>query len=202
MLWDEIARRYASWCSRFILNYRIFALKIRAFINKAERILDAGCGTGELKRELSWIFPHASVVGLDASKEMCRYSGGIRGNFRFLPFKNEVFDVVVFCYSLHEDVENLHQVLEEAVRVLKPGGILAVKDVRSDLPAALNSFLLECLEYFLGKDYAMHVSRKMSRFPHPSKLRTLVADFGVEELEVSEFIVDFDMIFRKIINEF
>jgi malonyl-CoA O-methyltransferase len=65
-------------------------------------ILDVGMGTGYLTKKLLLYFPEAVVVGLDFAPGMIDVAGKqdeplniIQADARQLPFKNEVFDIIV-----------------------------------------------------------------------------------------------------------
>lgn len=96
-------------------------------------ILDVGCGTGELEARLAELWPAATIVGLDVAPNLLdiarRRTAGL-GNVTFcagsgarLPFADETFDAV-FCRHVLQAIENPAEVLEEMVRVLRPGGVL------------------------------------------------------------------------------
>jgi trans-aconitate methyltransferase len=92
---------------------------------KGERILDLGCGTGQLSAEIA--ATGAEVVGVDRSAEMIAEA---RGKFpslcfevcdaRALPFANE-FDAVFSNAALHW-IPQAEQVVAGIARALKPGG--------------------------------------------------------------------------------
>lgn len=89
-------------------------------------ILDAGCGTGRLEREL----PGRKIIQLDLALAMCRHANlsatpAINGDVQLLPFADNVFDVVFSSLTL-QWVPHWQKALAEMQRVLKPGGILAV----------------------------------------------------------------------------
>jgi SAM-dependent methyltransferase len=91
------------------------------------RILDAGCGTGGLLANLT---TPAWKVGLEISSEGIRLSRSrglpalVSGSVTAFPFADGSFDAVVSIDVLcHSGVEE-RQALEEAARVLRPGGIL------------------------------------------------------------------------------
>lgn len=103
------------------------------------RILDVGCGTGRFLRQVARALPDARLYGLDLSKH---YLGEARRNFEpeidvsfivenaeSIPFADGHFDVVTSVFMLHELPKPVRRrVVREAVRVLKPGGILVLCD--------------------------------------------------------------------------
>ncbi len=92
------------------------------------RVLDLGCGKGRFAAHL--IRAGAEVVGLDLSAAMLARSGGfhrVRASARRLPFADATFDAVAAVEVL-EHVGAVGTVLDEARRVLRPGGRLAIVD--------------------------------------------------------------------------
>jgi len=104
-------------------------------LNAASRVLDVGCGTGELLRRIRANVPDAVLAGLDPVPEMLdvareKLSG--RDDLRVgyadrLPWNAGTFDVVVSCNMFHYISEPL-KALREMARVLRPTGALVLTD--------------------------------------------------------------------------
>jgi SAM-dependent methyltransferase len=103
-------------------------------------ILDLGCGTGELARDLA--AAGLRVTGADISPQMlgravtADQDGAVEWvqldpGWRALPFASRAFDAVV-ASSVLEYVDEPAAVLSECARVLRPGGALlvTVPDIR------------------------------------------------------------------------
>lgn len=101
----------------------------------ASRVLDVGCGTGELLRRVRANVPDAVLAGLDPVPEMLdvareKLSG--RDDLRVgyadrLPWNAGTFDVVVSCNMFHY-ISHPVAALREMARVLRPGGALVLTD--------------------------------------------------------------------------
>lgn len=100
------------------------------------RILDAGCGTGEISSRLARMFPQAEVLGVDiieAHLELARRRYAELGSrLRFerqsiyeLTAADDSYDVAVCRHVLHS-IPRADEVVAELVRVTRPGGYLHV----------------------------------------------------------------------------
>ena len=123
----------------------IDALKLKG----DEQVLDAGCGRGLLLIGAARRLTSGKATGLDiwqgvdqsgnspdatlgnAATEGVSGKVEIRsGDMRLMPFEDQTFDVIVSSMAIHNiyDKAEREKALEEIVRVLKPGGQLAVID--------------------------------------------------------------------------
>ncbi|HEX7938512.1 MAG TPA: class I SAM-dependent methyltransferase [Gemmatimonadaceae bacterium] len=104
----------------------------RAEAPDARRILDFGCGVGNLCRALARRFPDAHLAGCDPSSDSintarARTGGGIEYavNDERIPFPDASFDLVVAaCVFHHIGAGEQERWLREIARVLRPGGRL------------------------------------------------------------------------------
>ena len=94
------------------------------------RILDLGCGKGRFARRLRDL--GSEVVGLDPSAGMLAHAGGlsrVMGSATRLPFPPRRFDAIVAVEVFeHLHAPGLDAALGECLRVLRPGGLLAIVD--------------------------------------------------------------------------
>jgi len=104
------------------------------------RVLDVGCGPGSITRGLAERVAPGEVVGVDLSKETlesARRDAAARGldNLRYeeasvyaLPFPDASFDVA-YAHQVLQHLREREAALQEMLRVLRPGGLLAIRDI-------------------------------------------------------------------------
>ncbi|WOV91096.1 MAG: methyltransferase domain-containing protein [Candidatus Zeuxoniibacter abyssi] len=129
-----MAERYDSRWS-FYVEMTVRETAARLGLSGAERLLDVGCGTGELLRHLSAAHPAPLLSGIDPVAEMlsvARRKLGTAIDLREgwaenLPFDSQRFDVVVSCNMFHYILHPADS-LGEMRRVLRSGGRLVITD--------------------------------------------------------------------------
>lgn len=125
-----------------------------AGIVTGQKVLDLGCGSGVVTRELAKQVYPTQVVGVDISNNLIdkgiqAYSikhkskkERVQNNVSFqqgsvydLPFPDASFDVV-YARLLFQHLSEPLQALSNVIRVLKPGGLICVVDVDKDWSSA------------------------------------------------------------------
>jgi ubiquinone/menaquinone biosynthesis C-methylase UbiE len=110
------------------------ALFTRYDLSGPLRILDLGCGTGEITRRLADLHSQAQITGIDilegnlalARRASAAFGARIEyeaGDAFALKHPDATFDLVV-CRHMSQAVPNFALVLDEITRVLRPGGWL------------------------------------------------------------------------------
>jgi arsenite methyltransferase len=144
-IWMVWASRIGKFLQRDVLLNRITW-------RGDERILDLGCGRGLLLIGAAGrLVAGGSAVGIDlwsaedlsgnskdatlANAAMADVADRVTvetGDMRKLPFPDASFDLIVSSMAIHNiyDVAGRAQAIDEAVRVLKPGGRLLLQDFR------------------------------------------------------------------------
>lgn len=117
-----------------------------------ERILEVGCGSGVLCRQVTpGVVPGGKMIGVDISPEFLRIAQRYAvnanlpetilwsaGQAEVLPFQDASFDGV-FAARLLLHVQDPQAVLKELVRVVRPGGRVVVMDWDFDTVAVDHS---------------------------------------------------------------
>ncbi len=131
--------------------YRLLFFDMAAFarelchLSTPRRVLEVGCGEGALVTHLARLWPAARIDGIDLTSRLGRMYRGDRARVRFQRLAVEDFaaadpggmDLVVLCDVLHHIPWDRHPgIFAAAARVLRPGGLVVVKEwVRDGNPA-------------------------------------------------------------------
>lgn len=139
-MFDSIAPSY-DFLNHF-LSFgvdRCWRKKLRKAVSHIHngRILDIATGTGDLAFELLKLQPE-KITGIDISEKMLAIAGhkakrkniGHIVEFQYgdsenLRFENDYFDLVTIAFGIR-NFENMEKALSEILRVIKPGGSLAI----------------------------------------------------------------------------
>ncbi len=115
-----------------------------------DRILDIGCGTGELARLLARHYGATRVVGADFTRAMLENAVGAsagrpeRGRLDFaratalkLPFTDGSFDVVTNAF-VARNLSDLSAAFRDVRRVLRPGGVFLTLEITEPTSLMVN----------------------------------------------------------------
>jgi len=108
---------------------------------KSVKVLDIACGTGRTLRFIRATLPKASLYGVDLSTAYLRKANQFlseipgelpqlaKANGEELPYLDDCFDAVTSVFLFHElPPQARQQVINEAFRVTKPGGMFIICD--------------------------------------------------------------------------
>jgi len=123
---DELADSYSDNAVSYIRDKRLE--KISKYIKKEDRVLEIGCGSGNLLKLLN----SKNIYGLDISPKMIEFCKKtiphgtfISGDAENLPYENNSFDKVIISEVLYY-LPDIEKALKEANRVLKKEGLLLI----------------------------------------------------------------------------
>lgn len=119
---------------------------------KTRRILDVGCGTGQLLSEIRRMHLYISLTGVDLSLAMVmatkkNVSGisALEGDAEKLPFPGSRFDIVTAIHMLYH-VPDQTKALKEMIRVTKKGGTVFITTTDYEIGSGLNKLHYEGLK--------------------------------------------------------
>lgn len=125
-----LERRNAGNCAAYLLR----------LLEPGMNLLDLGCGPGTITMGLAEAVNPGQVHGIDmeesqvamaqAAAEASNHANAIFqvGNALSLPFEDGTFDVL-HAHAVIMHIPDIKAVMAEAKRVLKPGGIIATRDL-------------------------------------------------------------------------
>ena len=138
-----------------------------ASIAPGGKILDLGCGTGELLFKLAKKYPAVSeLVGIDISEEMLKRAKSKLdffktvslhlGDIEKIEYPDEYFDLIVSVGVMHY-IRNPESMTKEALRVLKHGGRFLVIDMAEEsLTTKISSLLRKITDPGAVQFYSLH----------------------------------------------
>ncbi len=161
---------------------------------KPKKILDIGCTVGHNTGPFCEVFPDADVHAIDCCAGLLKYGHARAESLRLpihfeqmdarhLDYADNSFDIVFSCILFHETTRDSHrQILEEARRVLKPGGI----NINMELPPNENldpyaGFQIDWDAYYNNEPYyAASTSTDVVK---------LMQDVGFQQEQIFEWLI-------------
>lgn len=187
---DQWADKYdrSIWNTYFIKSIKR-ATRL-ANIQKPSKVLDLGCGTGNLSIMLAINPLIKEIVGIDISQKMISQAKlkqrnlGVSekvkflvGNSNNLNFTDNYFNYV-FCLNSFHHYSNQNKVLREVFRVLKKGGRLILLDPFRD------NILREIWTIFLKKIFKEEYANYHSKY----SIKTMLLNSGFHNLHQETFL--------------
>ncbi|HYX29335.1 MAG TPA: bifunctional demethylmenaquinone methyltransferase/2-methoxy-6-polyprenyl-1,4-benzoquinol methylase UbiE [Pyrinomonadaceae bacterium] len=170
--------------------------KLKPLLIKDARVLDVGCGTGDLSIEL---FENTAtqVTGIDFCAPMLKLAQAkapqlqfIEGDALKLPFAEASFDGLTIGFALR-NLADVERGLRELLRVLKPNGAIAILEfshpvnpVRASLVGFYNWRLLPWIGGLVSGSRGAYeyLPDSISKFPNQDTLASLMCDVGFADV--------------------
>ncbi len=171
--YKSLARSYDSRFQEFI-NVTTDKMAALANITPGEKVLDLGCGTGEMLFKLGKEYPNVGLLaGIDASEDMLelaktklkpfKAASLELGSIEKLPYPDEHFDLIVSSGVVHYVVD-IASMSKEAFRVLKPQGrILLIDMAKESMVTKISSLLRRITDPGTVRYYSLHSASDLLR---------------------------------------
>jgi ubiquinone/menaquinone biosynthesis C-methylase UbiE len=149
---SSIAAGYMVWSSKIGKYREREKILDLASLEGNETVLDVGCGRGLLLNSAARRLSAGEAIGIDIwekedqsgnDPDVTRANAQAEGvadrieiissDMRKMPFRDKLFDIVVSNIAIHNlhSREDREAALHEIIRVLKPGGRIAISDFRN-----------------------------------------------------------------------
>lgn len=176
---------------------RLVAKTLSATLSDPEAcVLDVACGTGDLSLTLLET-GEARIVGIDFCRPMLTIAASkaagaksrvpfIEGDALQLPFADRSFEAATIAFGLR-NLASVEAGLRELLRVLKPGGKVAVLEFSRPTTAVMRGlfgvYFSKILPIFGGwlsgaKSAYQYLPDSVSRFPDQGELASLMQEAG------------------------
>ncbi len=168
------------------------------------RVLDLATGTGDVAIAIAKAHPDARVVGLDPSARMLEVARRkvdaagladrvslVEGAAEQLPLPDASFEAITMAFGIR-NVPDRPRALAEAVRVLRPRGVLAILELgepREGVLGAIGRLHVHGLVPRLGallsgaREYR-YLADSIARFPRPDQFTAFLLEAGLRDVHV------------------
>ncbi|MBI4763903.1 MAG: class I SAM-dependent methyltransferase [Deltaproteobacteria bacterium] len=181
--YDDISKTYDNY--RSYANSEVRQLIRFGKIEKGRKILDLGCGTGNLSARLSECIL-VDTIGVDKSFQMLEKASkkglkvlGADADRCPLPFKNDSFDVVIGAYVIHH-ILNRKDLIRECFRILDGGALILLTS---------SHVQIENMHPVIKEFFPSLIEMDKKRFPEISTLDYLFQSAGFQDIRHEELVV-------------
>ncbi len=179
---------------------RLVAAELGPALTEGAHVLDVACGTGDLSLTLS-AAGSAQVIGVDFCRPMLEIAREkaagetrgvpfVEGDALRLPFADEAFDVATIAFGLR-NLSSVGDGLKELLRVLKPGGRVAVLEFSSPVVPGFRALFQFYFTRVLPRIGGLvsgsrgayeYLPDSVSKFPDQKRLVALMRETGFTEV--------------------
>ena len=167
---------------------------------KPDTVLDLATGTGDVARMMAMKWNHAHIIGTDPTAAMLQVAqdksqlGKKSPNITWkigvaekLEFSDASLDLITIAFGFRNVTEGLRQkAVEEAYRVLKPGGVFAILELGMPKSKAWKSVYKLLLKHgmptfaglFAPKAPYQYLAQSVAQFPPPDNVRRMLSKAG------------------------
>lgn len=154
---------YSTLIDPLLKDIRVGAVRFSG-AKPGDKVLDVCCGTGD--QVFHYAREGAIAYGIDLDLNMIKAAernkrkSGLNNAFfqiadaRYLPFKDNFFDLASISLALHEKEREVRDgVVSEMKRVVKKEGDLIFIDFKVPRPPTLYFYLIKTVEYLAGRNH-------------------------------------------------
>jgi methionine biosynthesis protein MetW len=182
--YTDISKTYDSY--RSYPESLLKKIIARGRISQGKKVLDLGCGTGNIASQLQTAIK-ADVVGVDASFAMLKVAKDkslevICADIdnQQLPFRDGSFDTIIVAYVIHQ-IKNLTFLLSECYRVLRDGVLVLLtsshKQIENQHPVIKDFF-------------PSYIDIDKGRFPDIHHIDYLLDSLGLKDIQHEEITLE------------
>jgi methionine biosynthesis protein MetW len=171
-------------------------------ISQGKKVLDLGCGTGNIARQIKNNID-ADLIGVDDSLAMLKVANSKSLEVictdidnQQLPFRDSSFDTVIVAYVIHQ-IKNLNFMLSEIYRVLRDGVLVLLTSSHKQI---------EAQHPIIKGFFPSYVAIDKGRFPDIDHIDYLLEslafkDIKHEEVTVENIPIDYEYL-QKVKNKY
>jgi len=204
-----LAKWYAATTRKSLSEFELLARRVAGEIAPGASVLEVAPGPGYFSIELARLGDYR-VTGLDISRTFVdiarrnalreKVTADFRyGNASHMPFAAEQFDYVI-CRAAFKNFTEPLAALQEMYRVLRPGGLALIIDMRGDAtPESMKKAAADLKAGALNRLFIYWTFRLMlvRRAYTRAEFERMIAVAGFCPLEIKESLIGLDLLLGK-----